>query len=108
VIPPFRPPAGDTGFTLSGFEPVTPELIDPKVAAARTGEVRHGTRGGRPDVRMLGGYFDPGVVAVILARGSMWSDEFSSDDAHRVPQGGELAGELVCPGAGLQPDQARR
>jgi AraC-like DNA-binding protein len=46
------------GFTLSGFEPVTPELIDPKVAATRTGEVRHGTRGGRPDVRMLGGYFD--------------------------------------------------
>ena len=45
------------GFTLSGFEPVTPERIDPKVAAAPTGEVRHGTRGGRPDVRLLGGYF---------------------------------------------------
>ncbi|HWO09832.1 MAG TPA: cupin domain-containing protein, partial [Polyangiaceae bacterium] len=45
------------GFTLSGFEPVKPERIDPKVMAAPTREVRHGTRGGRPDVRMLGGYF---------------------------------------------------
>jgi AraC-like DNA-binding protein len=45
------------GFTMSGFEPVTPEQIDPKVTAAPTGEVRHGTRGGRPDVRLLGGYF---------------------------------------------------
>ena len=38
------------GFTLSGFEPVKPVFIDPKVAAAATGEVRHGTRGGPPDV----------------------------------------------------------
>lgn len=45
------------GFTLSGFEPVTPEPIDPKAASAPTAEVRHGTRGGRPDVRLLGGYF---------------------------------------------------
>ncbi|AGW90776.1 MULTISPECIES: AraC family transcriptional regulator [Cupriavidus] len=45
------------GFILSGFEPVTPERIDPKVTPAPTGEVRHGTRGGRPDVRLLGGYF---------------------------------------------------
>jgi AraC-like DNA-binding protein len=45
------------GFTLSGFEPVTPVPIDPKVTAARTGEVRHGTRSGPPDVRLLGGYF---------------------------------------------------
>ena len=44
-------------FTLSGFDPVRPERIDPKVAPAPTGEVRHGTRGGRPDVRLLGGYF---------------------------------------------------
>ena len=43
------------GFTMSGFEPVRPERIDPKVAATQTGEVRHGTRGGRPDVRLLGG-----------------------------------------------------
>ncbi len=45
------------GFTLSSFEAVTPVLIDPKLAPAPTGEVRHGTRGGRPDVRLLGGYF---------------------------------------------------
>jgi AraC-like DNA-binding protein len=45
------------GFTMSGFEPVTPERIDPKVAPAPIGEVRHGRRGGRPDVRLLGGYF---------------------------------------------------
>lgn len=45
------------GFTLSGFEPVTPERIDPKVTPARTGEVRHGTRSGPPDARLLGGYF---------------------------------------------------
>src|SRR5262252_6006866 len=46
-----------SGFTMSGFEPARPERIDPKVTPAPTGEVRHGTRGGRPDVRMLGGYF---------------------------------------------------
>jgi AraC-like DNA-binding protein len=40
-----------------GFEPVRLEHIDPKVTPAPTGEVRHGTRGGRPDVRLLGGYF---------------------------------------------------
>ncbi|HEV7241728.1 MAG TPA: AraC family transcriptional regulator [Thermoanaerobaculia bacterium] len=46
------------GFTMTGFEPVTPQRIDPKVAAAsRAEEVRHGRRGGRPDVLMLGGYF---------------------------------------------------
>ena len=48
------------GFTMSGFEPATPVRIDPKVAASATGEVRHGTRGGRPDVRLLGGYFEFG------------------------------------------------
>lgn len=45
------------GFTLSGFEPVTPQQIDPTVAPSPSGEVRHGTRGGPPDVRLLGGYF---------------------------------------------------
>ncbi|HEY3253487.1 MAG TPA: cupin domain-containing protein, partial [Polyangiaceae bacterium] len=45
------------GFTMSGFESVQPERIDPKLMSAPTGEVRHGTRGGRPDVRLLGGYF---------------------------------------------------
>ena len=45
------------GFTMSGFEPVTPQRMDPSAAASQVGEVRHGTRGGRPDVRLLGGYF---------------------------------------------------
>lgn len=45
------------GFTMSGFEPATPVRIDAQAAARATGEVRHGTRGGRPDVRLLGGYF---------------------------------------------------
>ena len=45
------------GFTMSGFEPVRPERIDPKVTPSGAAEVRHGTRAGRPDVRLLGGYF---------------------------------------------------
>jgi AraC-like DNA-binding protein len=45
------------GFTLSGFHPVQPEQFDPKLMAESMAEVRHGTRGGRPDVRILGGYF---------------------------------------------------
>ena len=45
------------GFIMSGFEPVRAERIDPKVMLSPTGEVRHGTRGGKPDVRLLGGYF---------------------------------------------------
>jgi AraC-like DNA-binding protein len=45
------------GFTMSGFEKASPVRIDPKTTASSTGEVRHGTRGGRPDVRLLGGYF---------------------------------------------------
>ena len=43
------------GFTMSGFEPATPVRIDPKVTPAPTGEVRHGTRGGRPDVKVARG-----------------------------------------------------
>jgi AraC-like DNA-binding protein len=59
------------GFTLSGFEPVRPERIDPKVAPAALGEVRHGRRGGRPDARLLGGYFvfdspDAGLLVSLL------------------------------------------
>jgi AraC-like DNA-binding protein len=44
-------------FTMSSFEPATPRRVDPKVAALQTGEIRHGRRGGKPDVRLLGGYF---------------------------------------------------
>jgi AraC-like DNA-binding protein len=46
------------GFTLSGFEPVTPVPMDPNVAATATADIRHGTRHGRPDVRLLGGWFE--------------------------------------------------
>jgi AraC-like DNA-binding protein len=45
------------GFTMSGFEPVRCERFDPKVTSKVLGEIRHGTRGGRPDVRLLGGWF---------------------------------------------------
>lgn len=45
------------GFTLSGFEPVTPVRVDPKAAPAPTDEIRHGTQDGPPDVRLLGGFF---------------------------------------------------
>ncbi len=45
------------GFTMSGFEPATPVHMGPKLTPAPTGELCHGTRGGRPDVRLLGGYF---------------------------------------------------
>lgn len=59
------------GFTLSGFEPVTPARIDPKLTPSPTGEVRHGSRRGRPDVRLLGGYFvfdspDAGLLISLL------------------------------------------
>ena len=33
------------------------ERFDPKVTSKAVGEIRHGTRGGRPDVRLLGGWF---------------------------------------------------
>jgi hypothetical protein len=45
------------GFTISCFEQVRPVRIDPKMRPTPTGEVRHGRRGGHPDVRLLGGYF---------------------------------------------------
>ena len=45
------------GFTMSGFQPVRPVQFDPKVTSAHLGEVRHGTRDGHPDVRLLGGWF---------------------------------------------------
>ena len=67
--PPLELEAGDfvllpatPGFTMSGcstqdLDPATTVRIDPRRTPAPTGEVRHGTRGGRPDVRLLGGYF---------------------------------------------------
>jgi AraC-like DNA-binding protein len=45
------------GFTMSGFEPVRLEHFDPHVRSKVLGESRHGTRGGHPDVRWLGGWF---------------------------------------------------
>lgn len=44
-------------FTMSGFEAAEPVHVEPK-RGAQVGEVRHGRRGGRPDVRLLGGHFD--------------------------------------------------
>ncbi|MDB5554959.1 MAG: AraC family transcriptional regulator [Rhizobium sp.] len=59
------------GFTMSGFEPATPTFIDPKIDPDATEEVRHGTRDGEPDVRLLGGYFifdsrDVGLLVSML------------------------------------------
>ena len=46
------------GFTMTGALPVKPQRFDPRQAAGGTAEeVRHGSRGGKPDVRLLGGYF---------------------------------------------------
>lgn len=45
------------GFTLAGGAPVQARQFDPNREAGQTGEVRHGTRGRRPDARLLGGYF---------------------------------------------------
>ncbi|MGE6782698.1 AraC family transcriptional regulator [Ensifer adhaerens] len=45
------------GFTMSGFDPVQPIFIDPKAVPSPVGEVRHGRQDGKPDVRLLGGYF---------------------------------------------------
>jgi AraC-like DNA-binding protein len=62
--PPFTLEAGDfvllpatPGFTMSSIEPARIERLDPRVMSKVVGEVRHGTRGGRPDVRLLGGWF---------------------------------------------------
>ncbi|MBW9063490.1 AraC family transcriptional regulator [Rhizobium herbae] len=59
------------GFTMSGFEQVTPEIIDPHAAANATGEVRHGRQDGPPSVRIIGGYFlfggeDSGLLLSLL------------------------------------------
>jgi AraC-like DNA-binding protein len=61
------------GFTLSGFEPAKPVDIEPRRAVPSRGEVRHGRKAGRPDVRLLGGYFvfespDTSLLASLLPR----------------------------------------
>lgn len=61
------------GFTMSGFEPVSPTLIDPHAAATAKGEVRHGWQDGPPSVRILGGYFvfdseDSGLLVSLLPK----------------------------------------
>jgi len=74
--PPLTLEAGDflllpatPAFTMSGGDATKPKQIDPKVVSSPTGEVRHGTRGGRPDVRLLGGYFvfDSPDAAVLVS-----------------------------------------
>ena len=45
------------GFTMSSFDATRFEPFDPEVMSKVQGAVRHGTRGGRPDVRLLGGWF---------------------------------------------------
>src|SRR5262245_30475271 len=45
------------GFTMSSFDALKLERLDPNVTSRALGEIRHGTRGGRPDVRLLGGWF---------------------------------------------------
>lgn len=59
------------GFTMSGFEPVTPKPMDPHETAQSAGEIRHGNQNGPPDVRILGGYFifgndDSGLLVSLL------------------------------------------
>lgn len=59
------------GFTLSGFEPAIPHVVDPKATPASAEEIRHGTPDGPPDVRLLGGYFvfgspDAGLLVSLL------------------------------------------
>jgi AraC-like DNA-binding protein len=59
------------GFTMSGFEPARLGRLDPRVMSKVVGEVRHGARGGRPDVRLLGGWFvfaspDSGLLVSLL------------------------------------------
>lgn len=68
------------GFVQSGFEPVKPVTLTPRVSESPQAEVRHGERGGPPDVRILGGYFvfdsaDAGLLvsllpAIVHVRGS--------------------------------------
>jgi AraC-like DNA-binding protein len=58
--------AATPGFTMSSLEPGRLERFDPQVTSKVLGEVRHGTRGGRPDVRLLGGWFAFGSTDTTL------------------------------------------
>src|SRR5262249_8384469 len=49
--------AATPGFTMSSLEPGRLERFDPRATSRVVGELRHGTRGGRPDMRVLGGWF---------------------------------------------------
>ena len=47
------------GFVMSSFEAATPRLLDARAAArSNAAEIRHGRKGGPPDVRLLGGWFE--------------------------------------------------
>lgn len=48
------------GFTMTGFEAVIPQRIDPLSNHGEADEVRHGRLDGPADVLMLGGYFELG------------------------------------------------
>ena len=61
------------GFTMSGFEPLAPTLLNPQVAATVLDEVRHGRQDGPPSVRLMGGAFvfeneDVGLLVSLLPR----------------------------------------
>ena len=58
--------AATPGFTMSSLEPGRLERFDPRVTSRVLGEVRHGRRGGRPDVRLLGGWFAFGSTDTAL------------------------------------------
>ena len=58
--------AATPGFTMSSLEPGRLERFDPQVTSRVLGEVRHGTRGGRADVRVLGGWFAFGSTDTAL------------------------------------------
>lgn len=57
VLLPATPGFTMSSLTVSNEDPAQPVHIDPKLTPAPTGEIRHGRRGGKPDVRLLGGYF---------------------------------------------------
>jgi AraC-like DNA-binding protein len=85
------------GFTMSGFAPATPVRIDPKALAAPTAEVRHGTRGGRPDVQLLGGAFafdSPDAALLVSLLPSMVHVRNAERLSMLVRLVGEESGEL--------------